>query len=419
MRTRFIAGWLFFLAALLPAAEELHLSGYDKSFFNAFFPAAIRFGNRSEREPALGSLSNRLRLQLDYRPGKWFSLQLAYDLTPEIVAERLRQGDPIFPAPDPGSYRWKDLPAALYPGANAAAGTFSLRQNLDRLNFQIAFPWASLTVGRQVVAWGSARVISPTDVIAPFSFHELDVEDRRGVDAVRLRVPAGELQELDLGWISGSDGEAGRSAWYFRGRFNSWKTDWSLLLMSFRRHFLLGADMSRSLGGAGIWLEAAYVRNHLDPGDPAATPRGYFRASTGIEYFFSDRFSGFCEYHFNTAGAGTAQNYEADFSLPAYRDGAVYLLGRHYLCLGGIVHVHPLMPLSLLAIGNLGDRSLELSPTLEYNLSQNIYLSIGAYIGLGKKAQAAASISGPDSLLFHSEFGAYPDMVFTSFRVYF
>jgi hypothetical protein len=415
MRTRFLPAGLFFLAALLPAADALRFSGYEKAFFSAIFPAAIRSGGSCEREPALASLSNRLRLQLDYRPAKWLSLQLAYDLMPEIAAERLRQGDPFFPVPDPGSYRWRDLSAELVPGGGRPAGTFALGQNLDRLNFQVRFPWATLTVGRQVVAWGSARVVNPTDVIAPFSFHELDVEDRRGVDAARLRIPAGELRELDLGWISGPRGECGNSAFYLRGRFNFWQTDGALLLMSFRRHILLGADVSRSLGGAGIWLEAAYVRSHVQAGDPEEAPRGYFRASTGIEYFFSDRFSGFCEYHFNGAGAGAAQDYEADFSLPAYRDGAVYLLGRHYLCLGGVVRINPLMPLTLLVIGNPGDGSLEFSPTLEYNLSQDVYLAFGAYIGAGKKA--AAPLSG--GFLLHSEFGAYPDMLFTSLRVYF
>jgi hypothetical protein len=417
MKTRFLAGLLLFPAVMLPAAVEFHISGYYKSFFSGLFPAAIRTGDGSLREPAMGLVNNRLRLQLDYGSGKWFSLQLAYDLSPEILDERLLAGDPFFPAPDIGFYRWQDFSANLYPRPNAAAGTFAVRQNLDRLNFQIKFPWANLTVGRQVIAWGSARVVNPTDIIAPFSFHELDAEDRRGVDAVRLRVPLGGLQELDSGWISGPDGVGGQSACYFRGRFNYWKTDWSLLLMSFHRHFLLGLDVSRSLGGAGVWLEAAYVRNHAPPENPETTPAGYFRASSGLAYFFSDRFSGFCEYHLSTAGMGIAEHYADVFSRPAYRDGSVYLMGRHYLCLGSVVRINPLMPLTLLAIGNLGDRSLEFSPSLEYNLSQNIYLAVGAYIGLGKKAEMP--LAEPVSPLFHSEFGAYPDMVFTSFRIYF
>jgi hypothetical protein len=416
MRTRFLAAGLVLLAALLPAAGALRFSGYDKAFLSAVFPAAVLADGGSEHAPALASLSNRLRLQLDYRPARWLSLQLAYDLIPGVASKRLRQDDPFFPVPDPGSYRWRDLPSDLVPGGVRTAGTFALAQNLDRLNLQVKFPWATVTVGRQVVAWGSARVVNPTDVIAPFSFRELDVEDRRGVDAVRLRIPAGELREVDLGWISGPRLERDRNAFYLRGRFNFWQTDGALLLMSFRRHVLLGADVSRSLGGAGIWLEAAYVRSRLAAGDPPEAPAGYFRASAGIEYFFSDRFSGFCEYHFNGAGAERARDYESDFSLPAYRDGAVYLLGRHYLCLGGVVHLNPLMPLTLLAIANPGDGSLEFSPTLDYNISQDVYLSVGAYIGAGKKA---ASDPGSGGILLNSEFGAYPDMLFASLRVYF
>ena len=66
---------------------------------------------------------------------------------------------------------------------------------------------------------------------------------------------------------------------------------------------------------------------------------------------------------------------------------------------------------------NLNDGSVTLSPMLEYNIAENIYLGGGAYIGIGKRPELVDIASRAFS--FHSEFGAYPAMFYTSFRVYF
>jgi hypothetical protein len=54
---------------------------------------------------------------------------------------------------------------------------------------------------------------------------------------------------------------------------------------------------------------------------------------------------------------------------------------------------------------------------LEYNIAENIYLAGGAYLGIGKRPEIVDLSSG--TFRFHSEFGAYPAMFYTSFRVYF
>ncbi|RKX19662.1 MAG: hypothetical protein DRP26_03045, partial [Candidatus Zixiibacteriota bacterium] len=60
-----------------------------------------------------------------------------------------------------------------------------------------------------------------------------------------------------------------------------------------------------------------------------------------------------------------------------------------------------------------------LSTHIEYNISENIYLAAGAYLGIGEHLK----LLFPDELMpyteYHSEFGAYPNIYFSSFRVYF
>ena len=90
--------------------------------------------------------------------------------------------------------------------------------------------------------------------------------------------------------------------------------------------------------------------------------------------------------------------------------GAVYLAGRHYLGAGVTHQVTPLITLSSTVFANLGDASFTVSPSLEYNIATDVYVSVGASIGVGP---------GPEEDGSGSEFGGYPDYAFAALRVYF
>ncbi len=408
---------------LVPRArgdEAFSLTGYFKSFAILLVPPTVKAGTPSLADPAMAVLDNRLRLEFAAKPSKSLSFDFAYDLSPRIQNARL-SGESLFPTSQAlGGYRLADLRSRLYPGPDRTPHNVAVYQNLDRLMVTLKTGFADIIVGRQPIAWGSARVINPTDVLAPFAFDELDKEERIGVDALRVRIPLGSLDELDMGVVAGDRLEAGTSAVYLRGKVHVRKMDVAALAMDFRRHLLLGLDLSRSIGGAGAWLEAAYVRPDAFL-EGATGEKDYFRASAGADYSFSSKFYGFAEYHFSSAGAAHPGAY---LSLPGttpYQDGAVYLLGRHYLSLGSTWQITPLLPFTGLVIANLGDLSLVLAPSLNYSLSQDVDLAAGAYVGLGRKPEvtgfAVAASLQPD--LLHSEFGSYPGLIYLSFRVYF
>ena len=98
------------------------------------------------------------------------------------------------------------------------------------------------------------------------------------------------------------------------------------LLMGFRENFLIGADLTRSIGGAGFWTEAAYVF--------AEQKDDYFRGIMGMDYSFTEKLYAFAEYHWNQAGSGDPKEYLSLLSKTAYIDGSVYLFGEHYLAPG-------------------------------------------------------------------------------------
>ncbi|MCP4703943.1 MAG: hypothetical protein GY865_04980 [candidate division Zixibacteria bacterium] len=277
---------------------------------------------------------------------------------------------------------------------------------------------ADIYIGRQAIAWGSARTINPTDILTPYNFDELDSEDRMGVDAVRLRVPVGFMGEFDAGYLFGEDFKFRNSAFYLRSKFYAAQTDFSFLIMGFKHSLLLGADMTRALGGAGFWIEAAYVITNGLLKHKNTVYDNYFRGTIGLDYSLTDRMYGFIEYHYNQPGENEANDYPLLPGGIAYFWGSVYLKGQHYIMPGASYQITPLIMTTNNLIWNLNDLSILIAPTMEYNIAENIYLSAGAFIGVGK-AMKMPPYPNPLDIKYGSEFGAYPDSYFTSFRVYF
>jgi hypothetical protein len=416
------ASLLIFLAAVAPvimAADWISVSGYYKNFFVAIEPPEDAGESPLFDIKTLGSVSNRLRLDADLLPAGNVNFALSYDLVPRVQDPILFQsgstlsGLRINPS---GVYRAEDLDKRLYPPPGKDVESFAVMQNLDRANLAYHAPMGDIYAGRQAIAWGMARVINPTDIIAPFTYDELDTENRTGVDAVRVRIPIGFMGEFDAGYVFGGKFRYANSAWFVRTKFYQYRTDISLLAIGFQENFLAGLNLARSVGGAGTWLEAAYAFAGLLNSDNRSD-EDYFRLSAGADYNFGDKTYGFFEYHFNGAGRADPGEYSSLADAIAYTEGAVYLLGEHYLAPGITYQITPLLIFSGQALWNMNDLSLLMVPNLEYNIQQNIYISAGGYIGIGKRL-IFEPLNIP-RIRYRSEFGAYGTTLYSSFRIYF
>ncbi|MDQ1354171.1 MAG: hypothetical protein QG657_4480 [Acidobacteriota bacterium] len=424
---KILVGIFILLVLSLPglSADWLSVHGYYKAFFVGLKEPTYKGQDSETTNAPMGAASNRLRLKLSVKPLSWLSLDAAYDFSPRIQ-DPLLFNESVFITPSsPLNYRLEDFPSRLYPRQGDKVGSFGIFHNLDRLLLTIKTRVADIFIGRQAIAWGSGHVFNPTDVVAPYAFNELDKEERQGVDAVRVRVPLGRMDELDMGYIFGKHFQSQYSAVYIRGKTYILKTDISGLVMRFRKNLLFGVDLTRSIGGAGAWFEAAYVLPYRFAGDDELAlidkkyRENYLRTSIGMDYNFSGRCYGYFEYHYNSAGMRKPADYTEVFRTVAFQEGAVYLMGKHYLDLGVTYQVTPLIPFSGLVIVNFTDGSLIFSPNLEYNIAENIYLSFGAYLGIGKGPWLVDISPNTKITRYYSEFGAYPAMVYTSFRVYF
>lgn len=163
---------------------------------------------------------------------------------------------------------------------------------LERLYLDVEQPALDLRVGRQAVNWGSALFLNPTDVFAEVLLQQ-PWRERRGVDAVRLTVPWGELDEVQV--VAGTDqtserwGDAPGTTTFkvgVRPRVHVGTTD--IAAVGFAERTLDGqadqplglrrsvagldvkGDLPPALGGAGAWIEASWD--------------GDLRASTGLDW---------------------------------------------------------------------------------------------------------------------------------------
>ncbi len=386
------------------ANAELKIGGYYKNFFTAFnspFPDA----------PVTGVVVNRLRLNLSYAPADSLSFAFAYDFAPRVQDPLLFSQSPIAVGIASSRYRVADLDSPLYPRTDEPVGSVGIYHNLDRASVQFSTDFADFSIGRDAIAWGSARIINPTDIIAPYTYDQLDTEDRVGVDAIRVRIPIGVMGEVDTGYIFGNKFNFDKSAVFLRTQLNAVETDFSILLLEFQRDLLVGFDIARGIGGAGFWLETAYVL--AEPFDDSDAPKNYLRTSVGFDYSFGGETYAFIEYHFNGAGTQKPENLLTNLDKPAYTRGGVYLLGVHYLAPGFTHQLTPLISFSGQMLFNLSDPSTWIAPQIAYNVAEDIHLSVGGFISVGKRPKNG------DSPQFQSEFGSYPNLLFSSFRVYF
>ena len=392
--------------AIALSNDDLQISGYYKNF-------STGLNSPLPDSPIIGAVNNHLRLNCAYALTDALSFDLSYDFAPRIQDPSLFSESSIAATTDSLRYRVVDFESSIYPGENDPVGSFGIFQNLDRASIAYSANFADITIGRQAIAWGSARVINPTDVIAPYTYGELDTEDRIGVDAIRVQIPIGVLGEFDTGYVFGEDFAVEKSAFFLRSQLNAVETDFSIVLLGFREHLMTGFEIARGIGGAGFWLEAAYVyANAFDSENGEA--ENYLRASIGLDYSFGGVAYGFIEYHFSGAGAGEPKDYLANLTQPAYSDGGVYLMGRHYFVPGLSCQITPLISLSGVLLLNTSDPSVFPSLQIEYNFAQDIYLSAGGFIGIGKRPETE-----DDETQFRSEFGGYPTLLFSSFRIYF
>ncbi len=307
-----------------------------------------------------------------------------------------------------GIYRCYDIKEDITDNVAGNVTGIKIRNNLNLLNLVFSPEFADITIGRQIIGWGSGKFTNPTDIIAPLN--NLDVADdvRQGVDAVRAEIYAGNMNLIDMGFISGDEFAIDKSAYYLRGEsvYKGYKI--APLLMRFWSHNMIGLDINGSLKDAAVWFEGAYVLNE------------YIRANIGMEYVFINGSYLETEYIYNGCGETNDSLYDDAVSDKfAYREGRVYLMGKHYFDCVFYYPITPLFDITFSGIVNLIDYSVYAGFNFNYSLSDNVSLFSSVFYGIGDNPKII-TVEGElfPQIYYPQEFGLYPLTFVLGFSIY-
>jgi hypothetical protein len=310
----------------------------------------------------------------------------------------------------------QDSPVAELLGGGAP--TFVWEHEIDRLFLVFSLPRADITVGRQAVGWGMGRLWSPLDVFAPLTATDLDREERRGIDAIRLTLPFSPTSFMEVVVAAGhhvdDEGEEqirwrdSAAAWLLRGLH--WGIEWMVMAGKVGADVVYGGGLMGQILGVALRGE---VTRTTDENRESAV-----RATAGIEFGTSINLSGIIEYHYNGFGTLDTDDYLSVATEQASRlsRGMVSGLGQHYAGLTLMYQPLPNFSASFVYLQNCQDGSLMLGPAIDYVITDEVRLALAAFVPIGRSVRwdTSSGIPQPD---IRSEYGASPQLYVLQLRI--
>lgn len=328
------------------------------------------------RDPYVDSL-NRLRVTFDGGRGYAFSYQLVLDTethvgtfvsTPDFELVRGRQDG-----------AWADLlwvvadrPRA-YADLSVYRGTVALRSSST-----------TVTIGRQRVAWGTARFWSPADLFNPIDPLQVEGDVRQGVDAVQVEW-ADPSASLRASAVVGPN-RGGRSVAAARagGTVGVW--DVAGFGGRFRGDWVGGTEVAGQAGGAGLRGEITYTWRG-DRSRPNA-----LRATAGWDYAWPTLYL-VAEYFYNQGQPGCVPVEACHTIASLAPSDELVTLHRHFVSGGATYDLTPLLEADAYVVVDVAGRSVMVNPIVGYNVASNVDLSIGAHVFASRPGGEFAGVS--------------------------
>jgi hypothetical protein len=252
----------------------------------------------------------------------------------------------------------------------------SWRHRFDRLFVSAPLgASAEATVGRQTISWATSLILTPADPFAPFDPADPFREYRAGVDALRIQGFASSFTELEL-VLRPADTPEGTTMTAL-GRITTASGPWEVSGWAGVLH-----DGGAASAGATLTAAGTAFRGEAE----LRWPDDVLRFSIGADRSFSvagrDLYM-VLEYQRDGYGARDPADYAAVLLSAPYQRGELQVIGRNELALQASWQATPLLTPELLAVWNLDDGSLLLTPAASYSLSNEMYVRGGFYFGIG------------------------------------
>jgi len=353
--------------------------------FRSLFTTSRSFETGSRFADSL----NRLRITLAGGRGAGFAYRVEADSQTHLGTR--------IPLPDFAVVRhrqdtaWLDL-------LHVAVDEPHVYSDLSVYRATVAFRTAqtTLTIGRQRIAWGTARFWSPADLFNPIDPLEVEGDVRQGVDAAQLEWMIGS--RLRTAWVYAPQSPADRSTG--AGRMATTVGEWDVAAFGgrFTGDWVGGGDVAGQWHGAGLRAELTYHWRR------AASPlHNALRLAAGSDYAFP-RVYLVAEYFYNQGQPACVAQQGCDLSAFFAPMTELFTLHRHFASAGVRYTVTPLVSAELYSVVDLAGSSCFFNPIVRYNVWTNVDLAAGAQL-----------FGGPSG----GEFHGIPQLVFAQLDIHF
>lgn len=247
------------------------------------------------------------------------------------------------------------------------------RTSVHRLSYRLSREEYDFAIGRQRIAWGTARIWNPMDLFNQVSPTAIEAGEIPGADSVHLVIrPADEVQ-LEVAAAIGVDSDD--SKWGVKAKKSISSYDISLMAGKVREKSAYGIDFTGYLGDAGLRGEMVLFSDDQ---------RDYIQAVMSYEYVFPNSVSLLVEYLYNGGNLKDFNLATLDFSA---NYSAITTTNKHYLGLRSGGQVTQLLSAVAIAVVDLEDGSAFFYPNLVYNWKQDIDLLAGFQLFFGDSGE--------------------------------
>lgn len=306
----------------------------------------------------------------------------------------------------------------------AGSGNLAIHGRTDRLSARLDVGPIALTAGRQAVSFGTGTMFTPLDLVSPFFPATIDTEYKPGVDALRVDAYSGtSVHEQAVGaWVGDCAalttdanarchqvgvGDLAAASWT---QVTVGVTDVGVFVGEVHDDEVFGGTVATSAGPVALHSDVAITLppGHLDARTP--TEDAFVRAVAGATALPTDKTSLSGEVYVQTNGARDPANYLIVAQGDRWQRGELWALGRVYAGVAVSQELRPTLSASVAVIANLEDPSALVVPGFSASVAQNVDLSAGAYLGVGKRPQGVA---------LRSELGTVPTTGYLRIAAYF
>ena len=260
---------------------------------------------------------------------------------------------------------------------------------LDNLYARLSFSKADITVGQQPLSLGSGYAWNPLDI-----FNSKDIMDptydQPGVMAFRIEIPFGDRNTFDAILAPAESWELAKKMVGLKsgvGRFDIsmhwaqanrlipyWRiVDYPDTNTHYKTMDYLGITTVGQIGDVGLWFEGVQTMGKWEHNEFVF----------GSDYTFSTGTFFMVEYLYNTLGA--EKNSTQFVNYMNYLMGETHSLNQNYSFFMIRHSMTDFISLGLFGIANLDDKSIILNPTVDWDIKEDVLLSLYYSQSIGEK----------------------------------